>query len=105
MKRLSFAIKTSLLAFILACGSPPPGQGTGEVETSSQANVGFKVEKVETFKKDLEVVSSIDPANLAPRAASNIPEHKVVLGLMQSCRYGQYQVADPEGNYVDVSEQ
>ena len=46
MKRLSFAIKTSLLAFILACGSPPPGQGTGEVETSSQANVGFKVEKV-----------------------------------------------------------
>jgi len=46
MKRLSFAIKTSLLAFILACGSPPPGQGTGEVETSPQANVGFKVEKV-----------------------------------------------------------
>ena len=68
-------------------------------------HVGFKVEKVETFKKDLELVSSIDPANLAPRAASNIPEHKVVLGLMQSCRYGQYQVADPEGNYVDVSEQ
>jgi hypothetical protein len=40
---------------------------------------------------------------LAPRAASNIPEHQVVLGLLQSCRYGQYQVPDPEGNYVDVS--
>jgi glucose/arabinose dehydrogenase len=46
MKRLSFALKTSLLAFALACGSPPPGQGSGAVEKSSQANVSFKVEKV-----------------------------------------------------------
>lgn len=68
-------------------------------------HVGFKVESVETFKKDLAVMSGIDPANLAPRAASNISEHQVVLGLLQSCRYGQYQVPDPKGNYVDVSEQ
>lgn len=67
-------------------------------------HVGFKVESVETFKKDLETVISVDPANLAPRPASNIPEQKVVLGLLQSCRYGQYHVPDPEGNYVDVAE-
>jgi len=46
MKRLSFAITTSLLAFALACGSPPPGQGRSEVESSPQANVSFKIEKV-----------------------------------------------------------
>ena len=61
------------------------------------------VESVETFKKDLETLISVDPANLAPRPASNIPEQKVVLGLLQSFRYGQYHVPDPEGNYVDVS--
>ena len=32
--------------FALACGHPPPGKGTGEVENSQQANVNFKVEKV-----------------------------------------------------------
>jgi hypothetical protein len=67
-------------------------------------HVGFKVESVETFKKDLETLISVDPANLAPRPASNIPEQKVVLGLLQSCRYGQYHVPDAEGNYVDVSQ-
>ena len=68
-------------------------------------HVGFKVENLATFKKDLETMISVDPANLAPRAPSNIPEQKIVMGLLQSCRYGQYHVPDPEGNYVDVAEQ
>jgi hypothetical protein len=34
-----------------------------------------------------------------------ILEHKVVLGLLESCRYGEHQLPDPEGNYIDVSAQ
>src|SRR5687768_12105983 len=46
MKRISFAAKVILLVMAFACGQPPPGKGTGEVENSPQANVSFKVEKV-----------------------------------------------------------
>jgi aldose sugar dehydrogenase len=35
-----------LLPFAFACGQPPPGKGSGEVETALQANVNFKVETV-----------------------------------------------------------
>lgn len=44
----------SLLA--LACGSPPPGRGAGEVHTSSQSQTSFKVE---TVVGNLEVPWSI----------------------------------------------
>jgi catechol 2,3-dioxygenase-like lactoylglutathione lyase family enzyme len=66
-------------------------------------HVGFKVESVETFQNDLKTMVDMDPACFSPRAPSVPREQKIVLGLLQSCRYGQYQVADPEGNYVDVS--
>ena len=46
MKRIFFSTKALVLVFAIACGQPPPGKGTGEVETSPQANVNFKVEKV-----------------------------------------------------------
>jgi aldose sugar dehydrogenase len=46
LRTVSFLIKALFLALALACGHPPPGQGTGEVESSAQANVKFKVEKV-----------------------------------------------------------
>lgn len=68
-------------------------------------HVGFKVENVEAVKNDLEVMSNVDPEWLAPRSASVILEHKVVLGLLESCRYGQHQLPDPEGNYIDVAAQ
>lgn len=44
--RFPFPVKALLLTFAVACGNPPPGKGTGEVGTSPQANVSFKVEKV-----------------------------------------------------------
>ena len=46
LKAVSWSIKALLLTSVLACGHAPSGQGTGEVESSSQANVQFKVEKV-----------------------------------------------------------
>jgi aldose sugar dehydrogenase len=36
----------SSVVLSLACSNPPAGQGSGEVETSSQANTSFKVETV-----------------------------------------------------------
>jgi catechol-2,3-dioxygenase len=67
-------------------------------------HVGFKVESLDAFKKDVEVLREVDPEWLSPQAPNLVSEHKVVVGLLAACRHGQHQVADPEGNFLDVSE-
>src|SRR6266511_738899 len=54
MNRMIGAVLLTL--FALACAHPPPGQGAGEVETSSQSQTSFKVE---TVISNLEVPWSI----------------------------------------------
>ena len=44
--KLLFSLEVLGLTFVLACGRPPPGQGSGERESAAQANVTFKVETV-----------------------------------------------------------
>jgi glucose/arabinose dehydrogenase len=39
-------VVTALISLVLACGQPPPGRGTGEIESSSANQVRFKVETV-----------------------------------------------------------
>ena len=67
-------------------------------------HIGFKVENVEAFKNDVETLTRTDPEWLAPKSPNLESEYKVVLGLMQRCRYGRHQLPDPEGNFLDVSE-
>ena len=67
-------------------------------------HIGFKVESVEGFKEDLETVVSVDPEWLSPKTPILPSENEVVLGLLASCRYGQHQLCDPEGNLLDVFE-
>ena len=67
-------------------------------------HIGFKVEDLPAFKSDVEILSKADPEWLAPKSANLESEYNVVLGLMQSCRYGRHQLPDPEGNFIDVSE-
>jgi catechol 2,3-dioxygenase-like lactoylglutathione lyase family enzyme len=67
-------------------------------------HVGFKVEDVEAFKKDLDVLCKVDPEWMSPKSPNLVSEYNVVLGLLSSCRYGQHPLADPEGNLLDVSE-
>src|SRR4029078_346119 len=61
--RLTSEMKSNMVAIVflvsllaLACSSPPPGRGAGEVETSPQSQSSFKVE---TVIPNLEVVWSI----------------------------------------------
>lgn len=46
MNRLLFAGFFTLLVFVIACSHPPPGRGAGEVESSADAKVNFRVETV-----------------------------------------------------------
>jgi hypothetical protein len=67
-------------------------------------HIGFRVESVEAFKNDVNTLTRADPEWLAPKSPNIESEYRVVLGLMQRCRYGRHQFADPEGNFLDVSE-
>ena len=46
MKIISYCLLVTVMAFALACGQPPPGPGAGEVESSSDKQVSFRVETV-----------------------------------------------------------
>ena len=52
----------------------------------------------------MEILTKPDSEWLAPKSPNLEAEYKVVLGLMQRCRYGRHQLPDPEGNFIDVSE-
>jgi hypothetical protein len=67
-------------------------------------HVGFKVESLETFKKDFEILTTVDPEWMTPKAPSSGTEHDVVLRLLAACRYGRHQLSDPDGNFIDVSD-
>ncbi|HEY5884019.1 MAG TPA: PQQ-dependent sugar dehydrogenase, partial [Pyrinomonadaceae bacterium] len=56
MKTMMAAFLLSLSILALACSSPPPGRGAGEVENSPQSQTSFKVE---TVVGNLEVPWSI----------------------------------------------
>src|SRR5687768_17883837 len=57
MKQMLSAVFSCLIIFLaLACSSPPPGRGAGEVENSPQSQTSFKVE---TVVGNLEVPWSI----------------------------------------------
>jgi len=67
-------------------------------------HIGFKVESVENFKQDLEVLTGVDPEWLSPKTPILQSENEVVMNLLARCRYGKHQLCDPEGNLLDVLE-
>jgi hypothetical protein len=59
---------------------------------------------VANFKKDLEILTGVDPEWMSPKTPILPSENEVVMRLLAGCRYGQHQLCDPEGNLLDVFE-
>lgn len=76
--------------------------GSG-IERPALEHLGFAVESLEQFEADLKRVVSRN-SYLAPRPVGAGPEGEVRLKLLATCRYGRYQLADPDGVLIDVSE-
>lgn len=77
-------------------------EGTG-IERPALDHIGFGVESVEAFKKDLAALVEKNPA-FAPQSAQKPPEREARLKLFQKCRFGEFRLADPDGVLIDVSE-
>jgi len=74
-------------------------EGAG-IEPRHMDHLGFKVEDVETFKKDLKALVNRNPA-LSPKPGGT--EGDIRLKLLAKCKHGQFQLADPDGVPIDVS--
>ena len=76
--------------------------GSG-IERPALDHIGFKVESLSDFQKDLEALTDRNPY-LAPlplrKGAEGQARHKLLMG----CRMGSLQLADPDGVLIDVSE-
>ncbi|MBM4296974.1 MAG: VOC family protein [Deltaproteobacteria bacterium] len=75
--------------------------GSG-IERPALDHIGFKVESLSAFKADLEKYSSqyFTPDD---RPEKN-PEREVRQKLLATCCFGKFQMADPDGVLIDVSE-
>ena len=67
-------------------------------------HIGFKVESLDAFKKDVEILCSVDPEWLSPQSPGAPAEHEVVVDLLRGCHVGLHQLPDPEGNFIDVAQ-
>ena len=74
-------------------------EGAG-IEPRHMDHVGFKVEDIENFKRDLQNLVKRNPA-LSPKPGGS--EGEIRLELLSKCKHGQFQLADPDGVPIDVS--
>ena len=75
--------------------------GSG-IERPALDHIGFKVESMTAFKADLEKFTSATPT-AEDRPGKN-PEREVRQKLFSKCCFGQFQISDPDGVLIDVSE-
>ena len=77
-------------------------QGSG-IERPALDHIGFKVESVEGFKKDLQELLGRNP-RLAPSPVGAGPEGGARLKLFSKCPFGKHHLADPDGVLIDISD-
>jgi catechol 2,3-dioxygenase-like lactoylglutathione lyase family enzyme len=73
------------------------------IEGPGLEHIGFKVENIDAVLRELGTLRESNP----DVAGMTVPQGvggEVRLGLIESCRYGQCQVADPDGIFVDFSQ-
>jgi catechol 2,3-dioxygenase-like lactoylglutathione lyase family enzyme len=66
-------------------------------------HIGYKVDSVETVKKELAALREADP-EMRERVVSVPDEAERRLALIASCRHGQHQFSDPDGVFIDITD-
>jgi catechol 2,3-dioxygenase-like lactoylglutathione lyase family enzyme len=77
--------------------------GGANIESPGMDHLGFAVESIERFEADLERITNRNPL-LSGKPLGRGDEGQARLELLRTCRYGQYQLADPDGVLVDLIE-
>jgi catechol 2,3-dioxygenase-like lactoylglutathione lyase family enzyme len=76
--------------------------GSG-IERPALDHLGFQVENVAAFQRDLAALVERDPS-LAPRRARKADEGEARQRLFSTCPHGTFHLADPDGVLIDVTD-
>jgi hypothetical protein len=67
-------------------------------------HLGFHVENIEAFKKHVAEVAGANPY-LAPVPLGGSPESEVRQRFFQKNATGKWQMSDPDGNWIDITDE
>jgi catechol 2,3-dioxygenase-like lactoylglutathione lyase family enzyme len=98
----NFYLTDGKVTLIIAPWKMSDFAGAG-IDRPGLEHIGYKVESVETVKKELDALRESDP-EMRERIVSVPDEAERRLALIASCRYGQHQFSDPDGVFVDITE-
>jgi catechol 2,3-dioxygenase-like lactoylglutathione lyase family enzyme len=98
----NFYLTDGKVTLIIAPWKMSDFEGAG-IDRPGLEHVGFKVESVEGIKKELAAVRASD-AEMRERIVSEPKEGERRVALIASCRYGQHQLSDPDGVFIDILE-
>lgn len=98
----NFYLSDGKVTFIIMPWNINDYLGSG-IERPAIDHLGFKVENVEEFKRDLQTIVGTNP-RLSPSPVGAGPEGQARLKLFSKCPYGKFQLADPDGVLIDVTE-
>ena len=98
----NFYLTDGKVTLIIAPWKMSDFEGAG-IDRPGIEHIGFKVENVEAFKKDLAALREANP-EMRERIVSEPSEGERRLALIASCRHGQHQFSSPDGVFVDICE-
>lgn len=98
----NFYLSDGKVTFIIMPWNINDYLGSG-IERPAIDHLGFKVENVEEFKRGLQTIVGTNP-RLSPSPVGAGPEGQARLKLFSKCPYGKFQLADPDGVLIDVTE-
>jgi catechol 2,3-dioxygenase-like lactoylglutathione lyase family enzyme len=98
----NFYLTDGKMTLIIAPWKMSDFAGAG-IDRPGLEHIGYKVESVETVKKELAALRESD-AEMRERIVSVPEEAERRLALIASCRYGRHQFSDPDGVFIDISE-
>ncbi len=98
----NFCLTDGRVILILAPWKMSDFAGAG-IDRPGIEHLGYKVESVETVKKELAALRESDP-EMRERIISEPKEGERRLALIAACRHGRYQFSDPDGVFIDIAE-
>ena len=99
----NFYLTDGKVTLIIAPWKMSDFEGAG-IDRPGIEHIGFKVESIEAVKKELAALRESDP-EMRERIVSEPKEGERRLALIATCRHGQHQFSDPDGVFVDISEE
>ncbi len=74
------------------------------IKRSGPDHLGLRVEDVEAFKHDVQKLGGQN-TYLGSRPLGGSPESEVRKRFLERCALGKFQLADPDGNWIDVTDE